>query len=181
MDNFTQPGLIFAGKKSNNIGPGSYFKERPVNSFIMATLKFALNTQDIIDDFFEDTKLLGIVTSVKDYRFCWNLNMILGLDFRMNHDIEIELKRNRRKYFFSVYEFREPNSALCHYLYNNLYDGEFLLPEFKNLDFLWLMKNDTVTDEYVNQIKIMLRNIPGVQMVTELTNEKIKNKECLIF
>jgi len=46
---------------------------------------------------------------------------------------------------------------------------------------LWLMKNDTVTEDYLDQIKIMLRSIPGVQLVTELTNEKIKNKEYLIF
>lgn len=147
----------------------------------MAVLKLELNTREIIDDFFEDTKLLGIVTTVKDYRFCWNLNNLLGLNFRINHDIEINLKRRKRSYFFSVYEYHEPNTALCHYLYNNLYDGEFLLPEFKNLDFLWLMKNDTVTEAYLNQIKVMLRNIPGIQLVTELTNEKIKNKEYLIF
>ena len=147
----------------------------------MAVLKLELNTREIIDDFFEDTKLLGIVTTVKDYRFCWNLNNLLDLNFRINHDIEINLKRKKRSYFFSVYEYHEPNTVLCHYLYNNLCDGEFLLPEFKNLDFLWLMKNDTVTESYLNQIKVMLRNIPGVQMVTELTNEKIKNKEYLIF
>lgn len=144
-------------------------------------LKFALNTQEIEDEFFEDTKLLGIVTSVKDYKFCWNLNNILGLDFRVNHEIEIHLKRKKRTYFFSVYEYHEPNTSLCHYLYNNLYDGEYLLPEFKNLDFLWLMKHDTVSDEYLNQLKQMLMNIPGVQLVTELTNEKIKNREYLIF
>lgn len=141
----------------------------------------AISTQDIIEEFFEDTKLLGIVTTVKDYRFCWNLNEMLDLNFRINHDLEIKLIRKKRNYFFSVYEFHEPNTSLCHYLYNNLYDGEYLLPEFKNLDFLWLMKNDTVTNDYLDQLKSLLRSIPGVQLITELTNEKIKNKECLIF
>ncbi len=141
----------------------------------------ALSKQDIIDEFFEDTKLLGIVTTVKDYRFCWNLNNMLGLDFRINHDIEIKLIRKKRRYFFSVYEYHEPNTSLCHYLYNNLFDGEYLLPEFKNLDFLWLMKNDTVSLQYLEQLKTLLRSIPGVQLITELTNEKIKNKECLVF
>lgn len=147
----------------------------------MGTVKWSLNTQDLADEFFEDTRLLGIVTTVKDYRFCWNLNNMLGLDFRLNHDVEIQLKRKRRIYFFAVYEYREPNSSLCHYLYNNLHDGEYLLPEFKHLDFLWLMKNDTVSDVYKDQLKLLLKNIPGVQLVTELTNEKIKNKEYLIF
>jgi hypothetical protein len=141
----------------------------------------ALNTQDIIEEFFQETKLLGIVSAAKDYRFCWNLNKILGLDFRMAHNIEIELIRKKRKYFFSVYQYQEPNGSLCHYLYNNLFDGEYLLPEFKNLDFLWLMKNDTVTPEYLEQLKTLLLSMPGVQLVIELTNEKIKNKECLIF
>lgn len=141
----------------------------------------ALSTQQIIEEFFEDTKLLGIVTTVKDYRFCWTLNNLLGLDFRINHDIEIKLIRKKRHYFFPVYDYHEPNTSLCHYLYNNLFDGEYLLPEFKNLDFLWLMKNDTVTHNYLEQLMALLRSIPGVQLITELTNEKIKNKDCLIF
>ncbi|MFT3902480.1 MAG: IPExxxVDY family protein [Niabella sp.] len=147
----------------------------------MATLKQTLDTQELVDEFFEDTKLLGIVTTVKDYRFCWNLNNLLDMDFRINHDIEIQRIKKKRTYFFSVYEYHEPNTSLCHYLYNNLFDGEFLLPEFKNLDFLWLMKDDMVTDEYLSQLIFLLRDIPGVQLVTELTNEKIKNKEFLIF
>lgn len=147
----------------------------------MALQKFALDTQGITDEFFEDTKLLGIVSSEKDYRFCWNLNNMLGIDFRINHDIEIQLRRKRRMYFFSVYEYNEPNSSLSHYLYNNLYDGEYLLPEFKHLDFLWLMKNDRVQEDYLQQLILLLRNIPGVQLITELTNEKVKNKEYMIF
>ncbi|GAB3007983.1 hypothetical protein GCM10027051_05260 [Niabella terrae] len=147
----------------------------------MALLKLELDTQEIIDHFFEGAKLLGIVTAVKDYRFCWNLNKMLDLDFRINHDIEINLRRKERNYFFSVYEYHEPHTALCHYLYNNLHDGEYLLPEFKNLDFLWLMKNDTVSDAFLAQLKTLLLSIPGIQLITELTNEKIRNKEYLIF
>lgn len=147
----------------------------------MVLQKSALDIQKITEEFFEDTKLLGIVTTVKDYRFCWHLNNMLGMDFRVNHEIEIQLNREKRTYFFSVYEYKEPASTLVHYLYNNLWDGEYLLPEFKHLDFLWLMKNDTVTDEYLNHLISLLKSIPDVQLVTELNNEKIKNKEYLIF
>lgn len=147
----------------------------------MANLKLELDTREIIDDFFDDAKILGIVTIVKDYRFCWNLNNILGLDFRISHEKEIQLNRKGRDYFFPVYEYHEPHSALSHYLYNNLNNGDYLLPEFKNLDFLWLMKNDIVTTEYLNQLMSMLRNIQGVQLITELNIEKIKNKDYLIF
>jgi hypothetical protein len=143
--------------------------------------KLTLNTQELTGEFFEDTRLLGIVTTVKDYRFCWNLNNMLGLDFRINHDLEIQLKKKKRSFFFPVYEYREPNSALCHYLYNNLHDGEYLLPEVRHFDFLWLMKHDLVTETYLDRLILLIKSLPEVQLVAELTGEKIRNREYLIF
>ena len=43
------------------------------------------------------------------------------------------------------------------------------------------MKNDTVTDEDLQRIINPVRTISGVQLVIELTNEKIRNKEHLVF
>ncbi len=143
--------------------------------------KLILDTQDITDGFFEDTRLLGIMAPMKDYQFCWQLNNMLGVDFRVNNEIEIQLKKKNRNYFFSLYEYREPATALEHYIYNNQFDGEYLLPEFKHLDFLWLMKGDIVTDEMLQQQTENIKSINGVQLVMELTNEKIRNKEHLIF
>ena len=143
--------------------------------------KLILDTQDITDGFFEDTRLLGIMAPMKDYLFCWQLNNMLGVDFRVNNDIEIQLKKKNRNYFFSLYEYQEPATALEHYIYNNQFDGEYLLPEFKHLDFLWLMKGDIVTDEMLRQQTENIRSINGVQLVLELTNEKIRNKEHLVF
>ena len=144
-------------------------------------MKLVLDNNELTQDFFEDTKLLGIMAPVKDYQLCWHLNSLLGVDFRINHDIEIQLTKKKRNYFFAVYEFSDPTGSLFHYLYNNRFDGEYLLPEFKHLDFLWLMKGDTVTSETLQETINNLRNITGVQLVTELTNEKIKNKEHLVF
>jgi hypothetical protein len=143
--------------------------------------KLLLNNKDLADEFFEETRLLGIMSPVKDYQFCWHLNSIMGLDFRINNEIEIQLTRKNRNYFFSVYEYNEPANALSHYIYNNQFDGEYLLPEFKHLDFLWLMKGDLVNDESLQQTIESIRAINGVQLVMELTNEKIKNKEHLVF
>lgn len=143
--------------------------------------KLTLDTQDITDGFFEDTRLLGIMAPMKDYQFCWHINNMLGVDFRVNNEIEIQLKKKNRNYFFSLFEYHEPATSLEHYIYNNQFDGEYLLPEFKHLDFLWLMKGDLVTDEMLYRQTESLRSINGVQLVVELTNEKIKNKEHLIF
>ncbi len=144
-------------------------------------MKLKLDFDEMADDFFDNTRLMGIVAPVKNYQFCWQLNQLLRLDFRINNDIEIQLFKKQRNYYFSIFEYREPNSSLVHYLYNNQFDGEYLLPEFRHLDFLWLLKGDLVADDFLQNLLTAIKSINSVQLVTELTNEKIKNKGHLIF
>lgn len=144
-------------------------------------MKLVLDTKDLTDGFFEETKLLGIMAPIKDYQFCWQLNNLLGIDFRINNELEIQLKKKDRNYFFAVYEYPEPSTCLKHYLYNNQHDGEYLLPEFRHLDYLWLLKDDVVSDEALQQLIQSIKTVTGVQLVVELTNEKIKNREHLVF
>jgi hypothetical protein len=145
------------------------------------TTKLIVDNDALAEAFFEDTRLMGIVSGIKNYRFCWHLNQLLGVDFRLSSNIDIQLTKRNRKYFFSVYEFQEPNSTLGHYLYHNQYDGEYLLPEFKHLDFIWLMKGDWVNEEIFQQMIQSLRNLAGVQVAVELKTEMVKNKVHLIF
>jgi len=144
-------------------------------------MKLVLDKEELTNYFFEDCRLLGIMAPVKDYQFCWHVNNILGMQFRVNNEIEIQLKKKKRDYFFSVFEFPEELTALAHYVYNNKFDGEYLLPEFRHLDFLWLLKGDESKDERINDVIEGVRSMPSVQLVVELTNEKIKNKEHLVF
>ena len=144
-------------------------------------MKLKLNIEDMTGEFFEDTRLLGLVAPVKDYQFCWQLNNRLRMDFRINNDIEIQLTKRQRKYFFGVFEYREVGNSLRHFLYNNQFDGEYLLPEFKHLDFLWLLKGDMVADDQLGMLMSSVRSVPGVQLVTELAQDKIRNKGHLIF
>ena len=96
-----------------------------------------------------------------------------------NH--EIALKRKNRTYYFSMYEADEPNTTIQHFVYHNQYDGEYLLPELKHMDFIWWIRGDWVEDEKVKEISQTIRDIKGVQLVVELTPEHIKNKGNLIF
>jgi hypothetical protein len=145
------------------------------------SMKLKIDNETLAQEFFEDAALLGIVAPIKDYQFCWQLNQILGVNFRVNNDYEIQLTKKQRKYFFSIYEYAVPSTCIVHYLYNNQFDGEYLLPEFKHLDFLWLIKGDILPAEELKALMQSIRSLPGVQLVNEMTNEKIKNKQHLIF
>ncbi|HSN61601.1 MAG TPA: IPExxxVDY family protein, partial [Ferruginibacter sp.] len=136
-------------------------------------MKLKIDNESLAEEFFENSFLMGIVSPVKDYLFTWHVNQKLGLNFRINNSLEIQLRKKNRNYFFSVYEFLEPGSTTFHLLYNNQHDGEYLLPEFKHLDFLWLIKDDIIQDEEVNGLMASIRTIPAVQLITEMTDEKI--------
>lgn len=144
-------------------------------------MKLTLDNKDLTEGFFEETKLLGIMAPIKDYQFCWQINNKLGINFRINHELEIQVIKKQRSYYFSVYEYQQRATCLVYYLYNNQFDGEYLLPEFKHLDFLWLLKGDYVSEQAFQELIQSIRLINEVQLVAELTNEKIKNKENLVF
>ncbi len=144
-------------------------------------MKLKIDNDTLIDSFFEHSRLIGIIAPIKDYKFCWHLNRILQLNFRVNNNIEIELNKKKRQYFFSVFEYTEKGTTKTHYLYNNQFDGEYLLPEFRHLDFLWLIKDENMRDKELADLLNSIRTIPSVQLITEMTNERIRNKQHLIF
>lgn len=144
-------------------------------------MKLKLDLEEITDEFFEDTRIIGIVAPIKQYHFCWAINVHLGFDFRINNDIEIAMKKKERTYYFSIAQHGSDSHALHHYIYSNKYDGEFLLPEYKNLDFIWLMKGERVEDEYFNTLLNEMRNIHSVQLVAELAKHTLKNRSHMIF
>ena len=144
-------------------------------------MKLKIDNDTLVEEFFDCTRLLGIVAPMKDYQFSWLVNQYMGFNFRINHNLEIQLRKKERNYFFSIFEFKSSSSTTQHFLYNNQFDGEYLLPEFKHLDFLWLVKEEDDLIEDVSGIQRWLKMLPGVQLVVEMTNEKIRNKQHLIL
>jgi len=145
------------------------------------SVRLKLDHESATADFYADTRLLGIVCPLPDFQFSWRLNNHLGFNFRINTAMEIKLVKKNRSYYFSIYDFAPHNRALVHYLYSNEYDGEFLLPELKNFDFLWLMKHDPVEQEELEALMQSLKRVPGVQLVTEVKPGNVKNKKHLLI
>ncbi len=144
-------------------------------------MKFRFDNDSIANDFFQDVRLIGIISSQQDYQFCWQVQQFLQIDFRVNHELEVCLARKGRNYYFSVYHFNEPLGSLVHYLYNNQYDGEYLLPEFRHFDFIWLLKGDVVKDQFVTELVRGIKTLHQVQLVSEIGSDKVKHKSHLVF
>lgn len=59
-----------------------------------------LDMDNMEGDFFEGSRLLGIVAPLKGYRFCWQLNRQMRLDFRITNQIEIPMIRKKKAVLF---------------------------------------------------------------------------------
>jgi hypothetical protein len=144
--------------------------------------RLTLDNEELVEEFYEDSLLLGIMaSSMEAQRFVWQVNQSIRFDFRINDALEINIKRKGRTYYFPVFEYQEPGITLTYYLYKNQYDGEYLLPEFKHLDFLWLLKGDLPNKGEEALLIDDIKNIQGVQLVIPLTLEKMKNKLNLVL
>ena len=142
----------------------------------------SLDVDSMINDFFEDCRIYGIVTNFKNYKFCWYINKMMGYNFKLNVDIEIITQKKDRRYVFPVYQHSIKNSSVSHYLYDNSFDGEYLIPEFKHIDFLWLMKGEHYIDEEeCNEVIEIVRSTKEVQMISEIDIDKLPSRAYLIF
>jgi hypothetical protein len=56
-----------------------------------------------------------------------------------------------------------------------------LLPEFKHIDFLWLIRGDLTVDNAVETIRQQVKTISEVQLVAELPFDQLKNWSNLIL
>jgi hypothetical protein len=147
----------------------------------MSVLKLKLDQEQLVEDFFESTHLIGIMSTARDYQVCWQINKQLFYDFRVNNSLEITLTKKHRSFHFTVFEFLEPTNSVSHYLYNNHCQAEFLLPELKNMDYVWMIKGDYYQSQDVKKLIEQLRGVAVVQLVSLLDIREIRNKMNLIF
>jgi hypothetical protein len=138
---------------------------------------FNLNTVDEVEEFYQESSFLGLISSTKDYRLCWLLNQYLDIDFKLNVDKEVLIEKKKRPYYFSVYDYFDTINWCQFDLYSNKFEAEFLLPEFKHIDFLWVIKGESSFGDLLP----VIRSIPEVQFTMNISLDMIKHREHLIL
>jgi hypothetical protein len=143
-------------------------------------MKYTLDTDEMVEDFFDQTYCLGVVSPVKSYHFCWLMNYHLGMDFRVCTDDDVEMRRSERTYRFNLYHYKSQEDHI-HYIYQNQFDGGYLMPEFKHLDYVWLIKMEDYQSELLIDIMDSLKTMDEIQLVIHISEEHIRNPSNLII
>lgn len=142
--------------------------------------KTVLNMAAAQESFFAETAMIGIASSVPAYRLCWLLNERFGINFARDPGQNIVVRKKDAQYHFAVFQYELPNSTYK-YLFYQLKNGkEVLLPETKQLDFIWLLQT-ACPDEDAVDIAAALRDIPEVQLAQILSAEQLRNINNLLL
>jgi hypothetical protein len=143
--------------------------------------KLVIDNAQIAEEYFEHAQLLGIQCAAEPHKFVWLINKHFAFDFRYQPGTEIEMKKQGRKFSFPVFGFDESHLSVQHLIYTNQFDGEYLLPELKHTDFLWLVRSESLDAAFMSLLAAEIKKVNQVQLVTLLSNDKIKNKQHLVL
>ena len=130
-----------------------------------------------------DFALIGIVSTVKEYKLAWYLNQHNLFRLVKAEDIKIEFTDNK---FIRVSNLiHEDDYSLVHLLRNKLVSSNngpvnFLVPELSQFDYLLKLRN-TVDENWSDLVFQKIKDIDIADYITRIEVEKIKQKENLLF
>jgi hypothetical protein len=149
-----------------------------------------------IEDFCEEEyALIGIHTTLEDYKLAYLLNQHLKISFKKaNFNLDFENKNNNAS--FSIFEYTNLQYDFDWFLISNSIKEDkatisnglplftetktYLIPEKKNIDFFLKISGD-VEPEFVTKT---IQKIKGVnQIITsyQIDKNSLKSKDFLIF
>jgi hypothetical protein len=134
-------------------------------------------------DFF----LFGISCSEKSYRLCFALNNKFNATFSKSEDMEVwvsPLAGQENIYItqskFPVFTFRNEEMFTDYRIIVNKSDNAFLIPEFKQADYLLMVQGGMPQTEKNNILK-KVKEVSFVQTAFDIDPKKIKSKDFFIF
>jgi hypothetical protein len=126
-----------------------------------------------------DFTLIGISSSVRDYRLCWYINKHLPLRFQRDIDLSIYNEFGNESYH-SCFKFSIENLETDLYLLSNKSGTEYIIPESKESDF-FIVSTDALNVEEEKAILSGLNKIEVIQAAFLLDPNSFKSKENLLF
>lgn len=142
--------------------------------------KLILDTEAMHDSFFTDTALIGIVCALPSYRFCGMMNEYFDLKLRRDGEFDICLKTAQNiSHYFALYRYDAPMNSNKFSVYRLKSNKQALLPELKQLDFLFMIQGPDADADAEKYIRAM-RALNDVQLAQFIQPDKLKNVDYLL-
>ena len=129
-------------------------------------------SKKLILDYEEEPEytLIGISSSLQDYRLLFFLNRSLGSAFKRLDEFFLSQKNSK----YSLYEFADSSNELDLYFISNKSKGIYLFTELQMFDFLILVGGNPDAT-YLKNLNDSIRAVSHVQITKVVETSKIKN------
>lgn len=125
----------------------------------------------ITNDLSSDYKLVGLASSLKEYKLCYHLNSLLSCDFRKLTDQTFEPTDRSRIIQFSVFKAGHEEDKNQFIVFSNKNLNEVLLPEISNFDYV-IQVQGKYTEEEMSALMNGIKQFPEVLMTAEFHSKK---------
>ena len=136
--------------------------------------RLILDMEAMQEEFFAESALIGIASALHAYNLCWVLNRHFDTAFVRDPEQNIELIKKGKEYIFPVYIHEVPGCEYKYLLYKLKSGTESLLPETRQLDYLWLVQTAN-PEEDAQEILAGLQQVNEIQFARLLPAEQLKS------
>lgn len=124
--------------------------------------------------------LIGINSIEDDYKICWIINKISGVDLIKQDSLEIRNNKFYQIQSFSVFKGETDFADSYIKLVSNKCTEGFLIEELKNIDYFIVISDEKVISNQQNFIKDLKQN-SEITSAFIINPEDLKSKEKLLF
>ena len=126
-----------------------------------------------------DFVLLGLVSTVKDYRACFQINKLLEIDLCKENDLELKTNKTGNTDHFSFYEYINEDQEEFYFICNKGKTTS-LISEYKHLDYFLIVKNQ-LSDSTESELLKKLNSTSLILGVYSIDASRLKSRENLLF
>jgi hypothetical protein len=127
-----------------------------------------------------DFLLLGISSSEKEHRLIWSINNHLNISLARTTDHKSYSKKASSETEFSCYVYNDDLRYLNYRIIANRSDQDYLLDEFKKIDFFMII-NGEFEEDTAKDIRKKLVQLDTINAVFIINPEGVKSKDKLLF
>ena len=132
------------------------------------------------DSIFEvdDLSIIGISSSLPDYRLVWCINNNLNFNFKYE-DFPFIPAKQIENINFSFFQHHDKENFKWFYFLSNKSQNKFLISDFKSIDYLLFIKG-MVDELLINETILKIKKIKNVHLTQLLDLKKIKHLDLIL-
>lgn len=117
--------------------------------------------------------LVGITTTLRDYRIAHFLNKALDIDLKAIDDLPVYLEKLKHTARFPIFWYYHRHLRSDFFLAANSNGEMLMLPTLRNFNYFLIIKGDA-PDNRFSDVPKLLREIQGIQAVYPIEPESVK-------